>query len=146
MLPRYRPWTVGDPPDPDDLDWWETNPCENPDYVPNYRKMRFGLATALLHNGGNGMHYLGSAAASAVCLISDLTTSVLSGIGDFESGMGSWSFWSDGYGDAFGTIDTTSAAEGSACFRADINGPCEEDWYASLSAPVSIEAGLEPRL
>lgn len=28
-----------------------TNPCDDPEFVPNYRKMRFGLATALLNDG-----------------------------------------------------------------------------------------------
>ena len=27
------------------------NPCDDPGFVPDYRKMRFGLATALLHDG-----------------------------------------------------------------------------------------------
>ena len=147
------------------------NPCANPNFTPNYRKMRFGLTTALLNDGyyayemntnGHGAlclmwfdeydnagaqrGYLGQPLGAAtrtgnVSLGSDMLTG-----GNFESqaDLDAWDLWADtGYA-ATAAIDTTAAPVGSAAVKVDVTQTQGTDWQVSLSfAPVSVISGTE---
>ncbi len=143
------------------------NPYEDPDFVPNYRKMRFGLTTALLHDGffsyeintnghgslgllwfdeydnaGAGRGYLGQPLGPAYQPLPALTTPNLLGDGGFESGVDEWELWAaDGYA-ATVTQDTTTAVEGQASARVDVTQSQGVDWKVEFSkSPVDVISG-----
>ncbi len=149
------------------------NPCDDPNFTPNYRKMRLGLATALLNDGffsyeintnGHGAlcllwfdeydggpqigerGYLGQPLGPAYRALPPLATPNLLGEGSFEQGLGNWDVWADtdaGYS-ATATLDTTTAAEGQASARVDVVQSQGTDWQAEFSkAPVDIASDEE---
>jgi len=147
------------------------NPCDAPDFTPNYRKMRFGLATALLNDGyfsyeintdghgslcllwfdeydnaGQGRGYLGMPLGAAYRTGDPrLGANLLAG-GGFETAedLGRWDLWADeGYA-ADLTLDSGEAAEGAASARIEVRRAEGTDWKVSFSfAPVSVRAGEE---
>jgi hypothetical protein len=145
------------------------NPCADPDFVPNYRKMRFGLTTALLHDGffsyeintnghgslcllwfdeydnaGAGRGYLGQPLGPAYQAVPALTTPNLLGESTFERDLAGWDLWADtasGYS-ATVTLDMTTAAQGSASARVDVVQSQGTDWRVEFSkAPVGVISG-----
>jgi hypothetical protein len=151
----------------------ENNPCEEPDFTPNYRKMRFGLGSALLNDGffsyeigtnghgslcllwfdeydnaGAGRGYLGQPLGPAYRLDDlPLGPDLLAG-GDFETqtDIDQWDFWADvddGY-EASHAQDTSTSARGDASLRIDITQTGGTDWQISLSqAPIEVISGTE---
>ncbi|MDD2921527.1 MAG: putative glycoside hydrolase, partial [Anaerolineales bacterium] len=117
------------------------NPYTQPGFVPNYRKMRFGLGTALLSDGyfsyeintnghgslgllwfdeydnaGAGRGYLGYPLGNAARVWTTLPTpNLVSGGGlNTASDFSQWSIWSDtGYA-MTAALDSVNPAEGSA--------------------------------
>jgi hypothetical protein len=117
-LTLIQTYEDGSAPDP----WGDgayNNPCGDPDFVPNYRKMRFGLTTALLNDGyfsyemhtsghgalclfwfdeyeggsgypWGGHGYLGEPVGPARRALPRLSTPNLLGDGTFEAGLGGW--------------------------------------------------------
>lgn len=155
-------------PDPDD-DGEYDNPVDDPDFVPNYRKMRFGLTTALLGDGffsyeintnghgslgllwfdeydnaGVGRGYLRRPRGDAYRLLPTLTTPNLLGDGTFEEGVEGWDLWADDGYAATAAQDTTTAAEGNASARVEVTKSQGVDWRVEFSkAPVEILSGTE---
>jgi hypothetical protein len=146
------------------------NRCKQPGFVPNYRKMRFGLTTALLGDGyfsyemntnghgalclmwfdeydnaGAGRGYLGQALGPAGQAISLTTPNQVNNSG-FESGWNGWSFWVDtenGYA-AVNALDPTSPYQGAQSARIDVTQSLGEDWRVGLEyAPLSVTTGNE---
>ena len=157
-------------PDPDDGSYH--NRCIEPGFAPNYRKMRFGLTTALLHDGyfsyemntnghgslclmwfdeydnaGAGRGYLGEPLGSATQAVGALTTPNVVTNGSFESGWSGWNFWADSANGYIATqaLDTTTAKHGTTSARVDVTQtPGVDDWRVSLEfAPVSVISGTE---
>ncbi len=147
------------------------NPCDDPGFVPDYRKMRFGLTTALLHDGffsyeintnghgslcllwfdeydaaGAGRGYLGQPLGPARQALPELTTPNLLGDGTFEAGVEEWDLWADtdaGY-DASVTADTTTAMEGLVSAHVVVSQSQGIDWQVEFSkAPVQVISGTE---
>ena len=149
------------------------NPCDDPDFVPNYRKMRFGLATALLNDGffsyeintnghgglcllwfdeydnaGEGRGYLGQPLGPATRAIPALNTPNEVHGGDFErqSELDQWILWADVEGGYSATVslDATTAASGTASARVDVSRSGGTDWRVSFSfVPVDVVSGAE---
>lgn len=149
------------------------NPCDDPDFVPNYRKMRFGLGTALLNDGffsyeintdghgslcllwfdeydnaGQGRGYLGLPLGPAHRAIDVLPTPNLVGGGDFEhpDDLDGWDLWADtgeGYSATL-SLDSSTAASGTTSVRVEVTQAGGTAWQVSLSAePVEIISGTE---
>ncbi len=147
------------------------NPCDDPDFVPNYRKMRFGLTTALLNDGffsyeintnghgslcllwfdeydnaGQGRGYLGRPLGAARRALPALTTPNLVGDGTFEDGVDEWDLWAyeeEGYA-ATVTQDTSTAAEGDASARVDVTQSQGVEWMVEFSkSPIEVISGTE---
>ena len=149
------------------------NPCDDPAFVPNYRKMRFGLTTALLNDGffsyeintnghgslcllwfdeydnrGQGRGYLGQPLGPARRTIPSLPTPNLVSGGDFESqdDLDEWDLWADtdeGYSATL-ALDSTTAASGTASARVDVAQARGTDWQVSFSfEPVEVVSGTE---
>ncbi|HHS97298.1 MAG TPA: hypothetical protein ENK08_05280 [Chloroflexi bacterium] len=149
------------------------NPCDDPDFVPNYRKMRFGLATALLNDGyfsyeintnghgslcllwfdeydnaGAGRGYLGQPLGPAVRAIPVLTTPNGVRGGDFETAddLAQWNLWADeaeGY-TATLSLDGTTAASGTASARIEALQSRGTDWQVEFSfTPTEVLSGTE---
>ncbi len=155
-------------PDPDG-DGVYDNPADDPDFVPNYRKMRFGLTTALLGDGffsyeintnghgslgllwfdeydnaGAGRGYLDQPCGDAFRPLPPLTTPNLLGDGTFETGVGAWTLWADDGYAATVAQDTTTAAEGAASARVEVTRSQGTDWRVDFSkAPVEVISGTE---
>ncbi len=156
----------GPPPDGDGS---YDNPCDDPGFTPNYRKMRFGLTTALLNDGffsyeintnghgslcllwfdeydnaGQGQGYLGQPLGAAVRAVPPLTTPDLLGNGRFASqtDLDAWDLWADtGYA-ASASLDSSTAAEGNTSARIEISQSQGTDWQVSFSqSPVAVNAG-----
>lgn len=140
------------------------------DTVPNYRKMRFGLTTALLNNGffefliGNGygphglkwfdeydnagaaLGYLGQPLGPAALV--DMgsftpTTVASSGFNSYEyADMGIWDLVANpGYA-ASRVIDTSNPADGPGSLRVDVTESKGVDWEVSLEAqPIVVTKG-----
>lgn len=135
------------------------NPAAAPGFRPDYRKVRFGLATALLGDGffsyevntnghgslgllwfdeydgaGRGRGYLGQPQGPARRAAGELVTPDLARGGGFETAadVAAWDWWTDdGYAGAV-VRDTTTAAEGSASLRLVVSRAGGTDWRASL--------------
>jgi len=149
------------------------NPCDDPDFVPNYRKMRFGLATALLNDGffsyeintnghgslcllwfdeydnaGAGRGYLGQPLGPARRAVGALPTPNLLQGGDFESQeeLDLWGLWADtdeGY-TATLSLDGTTAASGTSSARVDVIQTNGTDWQVSFYfEPVEVVSGTD---
>jgi hypothetical protein len=152
-------------PDPGGNGAYE-NPCEQPGFVPNYRKMRFGLTTALLNDGffsyeisgnghgslcllwfdeydnaGVGRGYLGQPMGPAYLTLEGLDGPNLVGDSSFEVSTGGWSLSvADGYQAAV-SLDATTAGQGSASARIDVTQIQGTDWKVSFSrGAIGIES------
>lgn len=145
------------------------NPCEDPGFVPNYRKMRFGLATALLHDGffsyeintnghgslcllwfdeydnaGAGRGYLGQPLGPAVQAVPPLDGPNLLGDSAFEDSLGPWDVWADDGYEAYARHDTTTAAQGNGSLRVDVTQVQGTFWSVSAEvAPVPVVQDTE---
>ncbi len=151
----------------------EDNPCDAPDFVPNYRKMRFGLGSTLLNDGffsyeigtnghgslclmwfdeydnaGAGRGYLGQPRGPAHRLDDlPLGANQVSG-GDFETqdDMDHWDFWADtdeGYQGDYAQ-DTTTSVTGDASVRIDITQTQGTDWQIEIeNGPIEVISGTE---
>ena len=136
------------------------NRCDDPDFEPNYRKMRFGLATALLGDGhfsyemstnghgslcllwfdeydnaGAGRGYLGYPLGEAYRLApAGIGGNLLTGGGfEWADDLEGWSTWADkGYA-IEAERDATTAAEGSVSMRLTLSAAAGEDWRAAYS-------------
>ncbi len=147
------------------------NPCADPHFVPNYRKMRFGLATALLNDGfysyeintnghgslcllwfdeydnaGQGQGYLGQPLGPAY-RVTDIAlgANLLNG-GDFESqsDLNQWDLWADdGYAAAV-ELDGNTAVSGASSARVNITQSQGTDWQISFEfQPINVISGTE---
>jgi hypothetical protein len=146
------------------------NPCAEPGFVPNYRKMRFGLTTALLQDGffsyeintnghgalcllwfdeydnaGQGRGFLGQPLGPAQRAIAPLTTPNLATGGEMntQAQLALWRFWADtGYAGS-ATLDTVNKVVGTGSARLEITQAQGTDWKAIFSfqpAPVTSAA------
>lgn len=146
-----------------------TNPCTQPGFTPNYRKMRFGLATALLQDGffsyeintnghgslcllwfdeydnaGQGRGYLGLPVGAARRALAGLSApNLLSGGGmDAPADLQSWDFWvDDGYAGTL-AIDPAVRRSGAGAVRVQVTQAAGVDWRAALySDGLPLAAG-----
>lgn len=169
MIETYEDDGGPDPTGPGEYD----NPCDDPSFTPNYRKMRFGLATALLNDGyfsyeintnghgslcllwfdeydnaGAGRGYLGQPLGPAFRAIPTLTTPNKVRGGDFETpdDLIQWDLWADveeGYS-ATVSLDASTAASGTGSARVDVLRSQGTDWQVEFSfAPVEVVSGTE---
>lgn len=157
MLETYEDDSGADPYGDGSYD----NRCADPGFVPNYRKMRFGLTTALLGDGyysyemntnghgslcllwfdeydnaGQGRGYLGYPLAAASRVATGTTAPDLVTGGDFEPGddLSAWSAWADTGYRITATPDTSGAAVGTRSMRLTIGRASGVDWRAAYSA------------
>jgi len=166
MIETYEEDGGPDPWGPGEYD----NPCDDPDFVPNYRKMRFGLATALLNDGyfsyeintnghgslcllwfdeydnaGEAEAYLGMPRGGAFQAIPALTTPNLLGDSTFEGSMGNWDFWwpeEDYSASVF--LDTATSAQGASSLRVEVTRSAGVDWAVSAYvSPIEVVADTE---
>jgi hypothetical protein len=153
-------------PPPDDIGY--DNPCAKPGFKPNYRKMRFGLTTALLGNGfysyeintnghgslclmwfdeydnaGKERGYLGQPLGPAYRVAGiELGPNLLSG-GDFETqaDLDTWGLWADSGYAATLSRDTGDVPSGASAARIDVIETGGTDWKVSLSyEPITLAA------
>ena len=156
-------------PPPSDITY--ENPCLQSGFVPNYRKMRFGLTTALLgdgffsyeistnghgalclmwfdeyDNGGRERGYLGQPLGAAYRVAGiQLGPNLLSG-GDFEtqSDLDKWDLWADSGYAATITRDTGDTPSGTSSARINVTQAEGTDWKASFTyQPVVLSANTE---
>lgn len=144
------------------------NPATHEGFRPNYRKMRFGLCTALLGDGffsfeintnglgalgllwfdeydkaGKQRGYLGRPLGPARPAIGRLSTSNLATGGQFESArdLAAWNLEADpgqGY-QATATLDQTVRHAGVASVRLDVTASDGTDWQVKFRhTPVSL--------
>jgi len=137
-----------------------SNPNDDPRFVPNYQKMRFGLATALLNDGyfsyeintnghghlgllwfdeydnaGQGNGYLGFPLDSAYKAVDiHLGKNILSG-GDFEgeADLGKWVSWYEYDNHAAFLLDRRESISNNTSVRIEILETLGVDWEISLS-------------
>lgn len=134
------------------------NPCSKPGFVPDYRKMRFGLSTTLLNDGyfsyeintnghgslclmwfdeydnaGKGRGYLGQPAGAAYRALGPLTAASLLPDSGFETSLGEWNLWFDSGYAASVSRDNLTAAVGVASARIDVSQSQGTDWQVSFS-------------
>ncbi len=147
------------------------NPCDDPGFVPNYRKMRFGLATALLHDGfysyeintnghgslcllwfdeydnaGAGRSYLGQPLGPAYRVADNtLGDNQLAGAGfDSQDDLDRWGLWVESGYTATLSLDTTNPVVGSGAARIDVTQAQGTDWEVALSfEPVEVVSGTD---
>lgn len=147
------------------------NPCDDPGFVPDYRKMRFGLTTALLGDGffsyeintnghgslcllwfdeydnaGQGRGYLGQPLGMAVRAVPALTTPNLVAGGSFETpaDLALWDLWADDGYAASVMRDTTTAAVGAASARITVTQSAGTDWQVGfIYNPVALTEGAD---
>lgn len=171
-LTMIETYEVDGGPDPTGGDF--DNPCDDPGFTPNYRKMRFGLATALLHDGyfsyeintnghgslcllwfdeydnaGQGRGYLGQPLGAAQRAIGDLTSPnlVAGGVFDSQDDLDQWYLWADNGNAANVALDIASPAQGGASARITIAQTQGVDWQISLSyEPFAVSAGQDTTL
>ena len=135
------------------------NPCEKPGFQPNYQKMRFGLASALLADGyfsyemntnghaslclmwfdeydnhGNGRGYLGMPLKPAERIIPVFNSPNLLSGGDFEkqSDLQLWSAWAKENIFIKTDLDNTSQT-GKNSILLEVDKTQGVDWEASFS-------------
>jgi hypothetical protein len=169
MIETYEDDGGPDPTGPGEYD----NPCDDPNFTPNYRKMRFGLTTALLHdgffsyeintnghgalcllwfdeydNGGQGRGYLGQPLGPAVRALPPLTSPNRVEGGDFErqADLDLWDLWADeeeGYSATL-SLDGTTAASGTGSARVEVLQSQGTDWQVSFSfTPTEVVSGTD---
>ena len=135
------------------------NPCSKPWFTPDYRKMRFGLATALMNDGfysyemntnghgslclmwfdeydnaGQGRGYLGQPLGPAYhALRADTPVSLLT----FD--LSGWDLWAD---EEIGNAAEPSLEDNAV--RIEVSSANGEYWQVSLGSPdVALEEGVE---
>lgn len=141
------------------------NPCVKKNFTPDYRKMRFGLTTALLNDGffsyemntnghgslclmwfdeydnaGAGRGYLGQPLGPAYPAIAGEESTVIF-TSDFSdpANLDEWELWAD---EEVGNSASLSLEDGAA--RIDVGAANGEDWQVSLIAyNVPLETGAE---
>jgi len=158
-------------PKPDDADGY-ANRCNDPDFTPNYRKMRFGLTTALLNDGyfsyemnteghgslclmwfdeydnaGAGRGYLGLPLGAAQQVTPKLGTPNLlvepaGGAG--EDLLAAWETSAEiGY-ELTAALDDENPVAGESAVRLDVLKAQGVDWRAAFSyAPVALQKNKE---
>lgn len=137
-----------------------TNPYTQPGFTPDYRKMRFGLGTALLNDGyfsyeintnghgslglmwfdeydnaGAGRGYLGYPLGNAARVWNTLSTPNLVSGGGFNSAsdFDLWSVWADtGYA-ITGALDSVNPAAGNSSLKLSVTQAAGTDWQAALA-------------
>ncbi len=148
------------------------NPAAHPGFVPNYRKMRFGLCTALLNDGffsyeintnglgslgllwfdeydnaGRGRGYLGQALEQARRALNEVGTPNLVSAGGFDipADLNDWLLdQGDGYRGTV-ALDTVAKTAGAGSVRVDITEAGGIGWSLPflLKQPVPITQGAE---
>jgi hypothetical protein len=157
-------------PEPNDTDGYSNN-CNDPAFIPNYHKMRFGLASALLKDGyfsyemntqghgslclmwfdeydnvGAGRGYLGYPLGDTQRLITALTTPNQIKFGKFESNkdFSAWLTLSKEEKAITVRSDSANPAMGAFSARLDSTQTPGENWYATFSyAPIPVTKGKE---
>jgi hypothetical protein len=145
------------------------NNCNNGTFIPNYRKMRFGLTSALLNDGyfsyamstsgsscllwfdeydnaGSGRGYLGYPLGNAKQLITALKTPNQIQFGKFESSedFSAWLTLSKQEMTATTNLDPSNPATGTFSARIDIMQTPDENLQTTFSyAPISVIEGKE---
>lgn len=119
--------------------------CGDPGFVPNYRKMRFGLTTALMNDGffsdemstsghgalclmwfdeydnaGAGQGYLGMPIGPATQIDPLLTSPSLAADGTFEVDFNLWTLYNDPRYTSTISLDSTTAGQGAQSARIDV--------------------------
>ena len=145
------------------------NRCNDPDFVPNYRKMRFGLTTAMLNNGffsyemntnghgslclmwfdeydnaGAGRGYLGQpiGPTAPIDLGSFTQTQIVSTGFNSYADLGMWSLSADNGYAASWSIDTSRPATGLGSLRVHVSESKGSDWRVWLVAqPITVNGG-----
>lgn len=148
------------------------NPARRRGLRPDYRKMRFGLCTALLGDGffsyevntnghaslgllwfdeydnaGSGRGYLGQPLGLARRAVGSLSTRVLTRGGGFENeiSLRRWDLWADeaaGYA-ARMSLDAERPARGRSCLRVEIDRAGGVGWRISLGSRVAVRRGRD---
>lgn len=147
------------------------NPNSHPFFEPNYRKMRFGLTTALLNDGyfsyeintnghgylgllwfdeydnaGEGAGYLGLPLGPAYSVADfQLTGNLVSG-GDFNTPgeLEEWNFWTLEGNKAVFSLEKDRFVSRNQVARIDIEQTNGEDWQIALSFEnIEVAAGKE---
>ncbi len=146
------------------------NPCDDPNFTPNYRKMRFGLTSALLNDGffsyeintnghgslcllwfdeydnaGQGQGYLGQpvAAAYRVGNITPGENQLKGGNFETQADLDEWELGTEPGYSATLALDS-AAASGAASVKIDIAQTQGTDWKISLdTGPVSVISGTD---
>ncbi len=135
-----------------------SNACNSPSFIPNYRKMRFGLTTALLNDGyfsyemntqghgslclmwfdeydnaGQGRGYLGYPLGPARRIADQVAQNLLPvDVFDSSGKLSLWQLWSDhGYG-LSAQQDMGIFAQGSDSTRIDVTETQGENWRAAF--------------
>lgn len=166
MIETYEDDSGADPTGDGSYD----NPCADPNFVPNYRKMRFGLATTLLNDGffsyeintnghgslcllwfdeydnaGQGRGYLGQPLGPAYRPAGIVLGENLLQGGDFESqsDLDLWDLWADdGYAATMALSPEASSGNSSA--RINVTQSQGTDWQISFDfQPVEVISGTE---
>lgn len=148
------------------------NPARRKGFRPDYRKMRFGLCTALLGDGffsyevntnghaslgllwfdeydnaGRRRGYLGRPLGPARRAVGLPTSRVLTRGGRFETtaDLRRWELWADeeaGYR-ARMTLDDDRPATGRSSLRVTVEAASGVDWRVSLGSRVAVRRGLD---
>ncbi len=151
-------------PNPNDTNRSISN-CDDPAFIPNYQKMRFGLTSALLNNGyfsyeintqgpgaclmwfdeydnaGSGRGYLGYPRGNAQKLVTTLTSPNQIQFGSFESSKNLLA-WQEKAISV--NLDKSNPAVGVFSVRLDTTQASSENWHATLSyAPISLTESKE---
>jgi hypothetical protein len=145
------------------------NPAARPGFRPDFRKMRFGLCTALLGDGffsyeintnghgslgllwfdeydnaGKGRGYLGQPRGPARRAVGLPSSRPLNRGGGFESpaGLGLWDLWADEEAGcaASAVLDRSAPASGRASARIDVSRAAGVGWQVSLGTPTAVRA------
>jgi hypothetical protein len=147
------------------------NPCADSNFTPNYRAMRFGLVTALMHDGfysyemntnghgslclmwfdeydAGGLYrgYLGLPVAVAELVGRGSETAIPLQDSGFEqiTALESWSLWTDedaGYQAEMG-LDTIDPASGTSSLALTVTQSLGESWQVSLAqGGIPLEQG-----
>jgi len=156
---------------PENGDLSYANRCTRADFVPNYRKMRFGLTTALLNNGyfswemntnghgslclkwfdeydnvGQGRGYLGQplGAAYQPAGLSIGTNQLTGGTFENQGELDLWGFDTDSGNIATVSLDTGETPSGNASARVNITKASGTDWHIALAyMPLTLESNKE---
>jgi hypothetical protein len=148
------------------------NPAARKGFKPNYRKMRFGLTTALLGDGffsyeintnghgslgllwfdeydnaGKGRGYLGRPKGPARRIGKPLASRSYIDDGRFDTAqaLSEWDLWADDGCSASVAIDSSDTVVGSGCARVDVTRTTGQGWQVSLGSPdrISVTKGRE---